>query len=149
MAILDSGLKTIPTGTQGWNLISSENMELLDSHLVKYKSTEIITTDDTLTTLQTIATELNKSYVVEVTVQGIKDDFAQFGQYKKLAYFYRNSGGLSQNGSTLTVLDVDSIEGWGGVVITISGTNIIVAVTGKTASNISWGVDSKIIEKGY
>lgn len=149
MAILDSGLKTTPTGTQGWNAIATENMELLDSRLKYFSSESVETTDATITTLATIAAELHKSYILELTVQGIKNDSLEFGHYKKLAYFYRDVGGLNQNGSTVTIADVDASEVWGGVTLSISGTDILVQVTGKVGSTIKWCAEIKLTVKEF
>ncbi len=147
MALLESGLKTIPSGTQGWNLISTENMETLDTYLKQWKKEETTTTDAVAKVIATITTQTTKSYLVQVTCIGIKDD-TNYAHYQHTAAFYHGTSTLAQNGSTVKVVDIDSAEGWGGLTFVCSGSDIELKVTGKLASTIKWYVDYKVILRG-
>lgn len=101
------------------------------------------TADATVTTIATLPINDEESYLVRAKaicqVDGTNSDRATI---TKSGFFYRTGGGnIVQEGSTTTGTNIKS-SGFSGVDISfsISGTNLLVRVTGKAATDINWKV---------
>lgn len=98
------------------------------------------TTDATVTTLQTIATASDTSYLVESRIVGRRTGGGAGSADDTAAYFiralYKNvAGTLSVN-----IMSTDTYEdqsAWDAA-LTTSSTNIIVQVTGAVSNNVTW-----------
>lgn len=95
------------------------------------------TVDATLTTLLTIPTRNNVTWHIKVRITGRKTDNSKSGGYEIIALFNNNAGVLSQVGATIQVFNQATDAAW-TVAFAISGTNILVQVTGKVGDTINW-----------
>jgi hypothetical protein len=103
----------------------------------------VVTSNNTPTTLQTIATSTNKIYVVTAKV-ACRIGSSGGGGYTIVGTFQNLSGTLTQIGSTSVV---HSAEGSASLdcVFSISGTNLLVNVTGLPASNFTWVGSTSVV----
>jgi len=98
----------------------------------------VTTTDATKTTLVTIPTANDTEILLEINVSGIKSDGAKTIGTKLLASFKNDGGSLARQGSFDTRA-IDEITDTDHIAATeVSGTNILITVTGKAAEIIKW-----------
>ena len=112
-----------------------------DPNIHKYQN-RVATTNNTVTTLHTVATSTNNSYIVEAKVLarrtgGSSGTASDTAGYKIIGVFKNNGGTLTQVGTTTIEHTSEDQAGW-DCVFTVSGTNILVRVTGATNNNITW-----------
>jgi hypothetical protein len=103
----------------------------------------VTTTDGTVTTLATISTSSDVTYLVEASIVGRRTDSGSESAGYVFKTLFRNNGG------TLTRVSIDkvSIEDtrqWNGDIV-VSGTNILIRVTGQTSKTINWKSSHKIL----
>lgn len=117
----------------------------LQSHGVPRVYTDSVTTTDaTVTTIFTHSTASGTNFLFGIEVVGIRTDVAGNGGGYKEDFFAKNVGGTV----TVTVLDQVStgdIARWDheddaawNVTVVVSGTNILIRVTGVAAQTINW-----------
>lgn len=112
-----------------------------DPNIHKYQN-RIATTNNTITTIHTIATVSNNSYIVEAKVLarrtgGSAGTASDTAGYKIIGVFKNNSGTLTQVGTTTVEHSSEDQAGW-DCTFSISGTNILLRGTGATNNNITW-----------
>jgi len=97
------------------------------------------TTNATATTIITYAGLSVNDRAVQLTVRvtGLKDNFTEAAGYYFTGTFRRTGGTITQVGSTLMIAQNEDTASWDAT-LTISGTNILVQVTGVAATNIDW-----------
>lgn len=112
-----------------------------DPNILKYQN-RVATTDATVTTLHSVSTTSNNSYLVEAKVLarrtgGSSGTASDTAGYKIIGVFKNNAGTLTQVGATTVEFTAEDQAGWNCVFDT-SGTTIRVRVTGATNNNITW-----------
>ena len=116
----------------------------------KIQNSYVQTTDATVTTIITIATASDHSYLVTVDAIGATTSGATTGAYVRRAAYENDSGTLG--GVGVGVTNVDTLEDAGAaawdVTITTSGTNILIQVTGAAATTINWQATVQISDIG-
>lgn len=104
---------------------------------------EVSTTDATPTTLQTIPIVASTTYIIEATVvakrtggaAGTADDGAAY--YLRAAYTTK-AGVVTKIGADMNSTEREDVAAYNCALV-ISGTNVIVQVTGVASTNIDWG----------
>ncbi len=103
----------------------------------------VTTTDNTQTTLKTITLAAGATYQIEAKItarrtggsSGTADDGAS---YERRATYSTKSGTVTLMGSVQTIgTDAEDQAGW-DVTCTISGSTVLVRVTGATNNNVTW-----------
>lgn len=112
-----------------------------DPSIFKYQN-RVATTDATVTTLHSVATVSNNSYIVEAKVLarrtgGSGGTASDTAGYKIIGVFKNNAGTLTQVGTTTIEHTSEDQAGWNCTFDT-SGTTIRVRVTGATNNNVTW-----------
>lgn len=102
----------------------------------------VTTNNATITTVQTIATTTDTTLQIKAEVIGRRTGGTGGTAGDGAGYFivgtFKNIGGtVTQIGTTTNVHVVEDQAGW-GCVFTISGTNILVQITGATNNNVVW-----------
>lgn len=105
-------------------------------------SVQHATTSTTNAIAQTIVTysgltSNNTSAQVYVRVTGVKDDGTDAASYILCATFKRISNTVSKIGSTTSIVSHESDATW-DCTISASSPNVVIQVTGKNSTNISW-----------
>jgi len=99
-------------------------------------ATLVSTTDATVTTIDTVAIATDEVAKITVEVSCKKDDLTEKGGFVKEAIFANNSGTITKQGSTTSKFHQAKAT-W-NVTFLISGTDVLVQVTGAVGDNISW-----------
>lgn len=104
---------------------------------------QVQTTDATATSIITIATSSNRAYAIIARCTGHRTDSGtdEINSYFEAATYKNDAGTLTlQNSSQLlgAAGDLEDDATWGGITFTVSGTNIVVQVTGVAAQTIRW-----------
>lgn len=118
-------------GETDWNVISGKPYQ--------YK---VSTTDTTATTIATLAVLTDEVHTIEAFVTGIKDDESQAAGYVIAGTFRNAAGTITQVGTTTAVHTVEDDASWAAA-FTVSGTNVLVQVTGNTGDNVAWTSEIK------
>jgi hypothetical protein len=139
--VVISGLK-YPNGDGSTNQVLATN----GAGQIGYANVDIIivdtgtTTDNTETTIHTMETASDTSYILEAHVIGIRTDSGSETGGFVIKSVFRNNGG------TLTKVGDDKMSAkdspWDAN-CNISGTNVIIAVTGESSKTINWKVSCK------
>ena len=95
------------------------------------------TTNATLTTIYTYPLTNNATTKVMASIEGVRDTNAQAASYE-LAVTVRANGGVYQFVGSLSKFAVEDDPDW-DCTLALSGSNLLVQVTGKAATNVSWG----------
>jgi hypothetical protein len=107
----------------------------------RLKQGTVNTTDATVTTVQTIATASNKSYMIEARVTARRTGGAGGAAGDSAAYIVRtmvkNVAGTLTLSGLATDFSSEDQAAWDAT-LTVSGTNILVRVTGAANNNITW-----------
>lgn len=107
---------------------------------------KVLTTNATVTTLHTIATSSNSRYMVEAKVLATRTAGAAGANGDMASYHieaaYKNVAGTVSiaSGSVAVLSSFESQAAW-DCTFTISGTNILLRVTGAASNDISWTCD--------
>lgn len=115
-----------------------EDTSLVVSEIETKKHDSITTANATQTTISTIGTTSDTTYLLQASIVANGSSTSEAGGFIINA-LVRNDGG------TLTLVETDFLEikdislGWDADV-TISGTNILIRVTGEAAKSIDWSV---------
>ncbi len=115
-----------------------EDTSLVVSEIETKKHDSITTANATQTTISTIGTTSDTTYLLQASIVANGSSTSEAGGFIINA-LVRNDGG------TLTLVETDFLEikdislGWDAD-ITISGTNILIRVTGEAAKSIDWSV---------
>lgn len=94
------------------------------------------TTDDSPTTLASIATTTNKGHSLDLLVSATKSDRSTEVTFKIIASVTNSAGSCTVH-NVLISADDGGTSGW-SVAIVVSGTNILVVVTGQAGTTIDW-----------
>lgn len=105
-----------------------------------------VTTDATVTVVATVSTGASRIYTIIAKVQGMTSDTTT-GQasYYLIGLFKNVAGTLTQVGSTTVVSSIESNGAW-DCAFAISGTNVIVNITGVAATTIFWHAQVEVIQ---
>jgi hypothetical protein len=140
----DSSHGLIWTRSTDKKAIYSDNS--LDKQICTYDIDGTVTTTNTTpTTAYTFGTSTGKLYqiklyVLSATAAGVSQSWELSGTFKNV------SGTLTQIGSTSII--VEEIESACIVDFTVSGTNVLVTVTG-TSTSISWKILGRVIDLSF
>lgn len=104
----------------------------------------LMTTDATVTTLDTFALEDETAYHIHSTIIGVESGSGNRAGYEIIGIFYRDGGGATQQGSTDARLTIESDANWACVFDTNSN-DVRIRVTGVAATNISWRASTRIL----
>lgn len=109
---------------------------------------DAFTTNATVTTGQTLATSTAFNYQIETDVVarqtgGAAGTVGDLGSYSFVSSFRNVAGTVTQVGTTTSLVSHEDQAAWNAV-HTISGTNILVDVTGEANKNILWVITSEI-----
>jgi len=102
------------------------------------------TTDATVTTLYTFTMPDNASALIQAEVTGLETDGSNRNNYIIAGAFYRDGGNATQQGSTVSILSIESDATWGAVEFAVSGNDVIVRATGAASTNITWISETKV-----
>lgn len=108
------------------------------------------TTDATATTILTLATITDSVKMIEVKVAarrtgGTGGTAGDGAGYARVATFKNIAGTVSQIGSTQDNATHENQAGW-DISFSISGTNVLVQVTGAADNNITWHATARVYE---
>lgn len=132
--------------TNGFGVESNFTTEVYTSALFlreKEGSAEVVTNDDTPTSILTYATSTDKSYSLEGTITarrtGGSAGAAGDGATYKIVASFKNTGGTltERTGSPTLLVEIEDNTDW-DVVSDISGTDYSVQVVGDTDNDINW-----------
>jgi len=98
--------------------------------------TTISTTDATVTIIETVAIPTDEVMKIRAEVSCKKDDLTEKGGFVKIAQFANNSGTVTKQGATTSAFHQAKAT-W-NVTFAISGTNVLIQVTGAVGDNIDW-----------
>jgi hypothetical protein len=102
------------------------------------QSTEVDTTDATVTSLYTEATSNDIAYHMEAAIVATETDaHDEVASYLIAATFKNDGGVLTQVGSTTVMHSAEDTAGWDAT-FDASGTTIRLRVTGAASTNITW-----------
>lgn len=129
-------------GTLNGSLTITGNLEADD--FTQNYSNSIQTTNGTITTIKTIPTVSEYVYQFEVNVVAGQNNTSK-GITSKIIASYKNNGGtVTRIGDEFSIVNSDFTTA--NVSLSISGTNILIRVTGEAATTIDWGC-SVVIHK--
>jgi hypothetical protein len=100
----------------------------------------IITTNATLTTLDTFAIPNNGVRTVSAMVSSIKSDGTQAASWSVVGTWRNSAGSVSLLGYTVSTIGTPDDATWGGPGVTYSGTNGVINFTGKAATTITTAI---------
>lgn len=130
----DNGMSNQVLGTNGSNTLSFVSTPVLQTN-----PTVLVTNGTTVTTLITIPTATNMSYMWEISVIGKRTDvgagFGNTGGWYYRSIYANVNGTVGKVGESKMYSSSDLT--W-NVVTTISGTNVLVQVQGSVGSTVSW-----------
>lgn len=138
---LDVTGNTTIRGTQGENALRILSATTDDDPNYAIRQTRTTTTDATVTTIDTIAITASRTYMIEARVvarrtggsSGAADDGAV---YVRTAMVTTKSSVVTINSTTSLVTQEDQ-AGW-DVTLAVSGSNVVIQVTGAANNNITW-----------
>jgi hypothetical protein len=122
---------------------SSPDINPIVVQQVKYYSNTTTTTNAVATTIITLPTLTSKIYNVNCKVSGLKTNLTTGYVANLFAGFRNNAGTLSQIGTTDKIQKSDFTTATSS--ISVSGTNIIVQVTGEAATTINWTIQLEVL----
>lgn len=99
------------------------------------------TSGATPVTVATVAVPLGKTILVEAQASGLTSNGNVGGAYVARASFRNDAGVVSQIGSSSDDFIAEDDSDWTGPDFVISGTDVLVQVIGKAATDITWNVD--------
>jgi hypothetical protein len=118
------------------NLTTGGNLTSDDFEQVSHVTLQ--TTNATVTTIKTIPISNEYVYQIESNIcSGINDTSKGFTS-KLVGSFKNNGGTVTQIGTTNEIVNSD-FTGTAEVTMTISGTDVLIRVTGEAATTIDWG----------
>jgi hypothetical protein len=128
--------------TLGGEVLRLTSVATNDDPLVSVYQQRVATTDATVTTLHSLATTTDYTYVVEVKViarrtGGASGAAGDSAGYSLLGTFKNVAGTVTQVGTTSVVATHESQAAW-DCVFDISTTNIRVRITGAAGNNVTW-----------
>ena len=97
----------------------------------------VATTDATLTTVETIATATDTSYTLTSRITAVSSAGVMVGSFT-IDWAVENDGGVVTLTTGPNYQQNYTAGGIGGITLAISGTNMLVRVTGVAATNIRW-----------
>jgi len=138
--------------TTGATVLELKSTATNDDPSVKWRQGRVATTDATVTTIDTIATTSNTCIMVDVQVVarrtgGTAGTAGDVAAYKRLAAFKNVAGVLTQISTTTDAGTFESQAGWDCTVV-VSGTNILVRVTGAANNNVTWHSTTQVLAVG-
>jgi hypothetical protein len=124
---------TVPIMSYGQN-DGSGNAKAIGQQL---SGKTVTTTDDTATVIDEIVLKDNTSYQITVSVVGQQDDYTDRATYIISGLFYRAGGNATQQGSTVSIVSIES-NGDCDCVFAVSGSSVQIKVTGIIAETWNW-----------
>lgn len=132
-------------GTLGTAVTRLESTATTNNVIATLYQNKATTTDATVTTLHTFATTTDVQYTLRATVTakrtGGASGTAGDGASYIVAVRAKNVGGTVTIGTPVSLLTDEDQVGW-DVTFSVSGTNVLVRVTGAASNNISWSLNS-------
>lgn len=128
------------TGVNSSDVLSRVWDLATDDIVQHFRAANVQTTNATVTTALTIPTVTDTVQHVEVTVTAIRTDSrsaADVASYKRMATYANIGGTVSLVGSISAPHTGEGTAGW-DCTLTISGTNVLVRVTGEASKTIRW-----------
>ena len=95
------------------------------------------TTNATPTTISTLAIGTSKIHCYRVVLAGLQSNSSNGAYYERLAGYKNNAGTVTLIGSAASPITAEDNAAW-DITLTISGTNVLVQVTGAAATTIEW-----------
>lgn len=105
------------------------------------------TSDATKTTAVSYQTLTDTAYAVWAKAIALYDDFSKAAAYERVACARNVAGTLSLVGSVATPVTIEDTAGM-DFTIEVSGTTIVVSVTGVAATDITWRIALEILPLG-
>lgn len=102
------------------------------------RAASAVTTDATVTTIRSIATDADEAYAVHAKVIAIQSDGSESGYFDVTAVFYRDGGTVTQIGAEIRTERLTAGASAWDASIVLSGTLPQVQVTGAAATTITW-----------
>ena len=96
----------------------------------------VSTTDGTITTIDTVPIPTDGAVLIKTEVIAIKDDATEKAGIVVEAIYANNSGTVTLQGA-VNYIHRQVPAGW-DVTFVISGTNVLIRVTGNAGTNIDW-----------
>lgn len=118
------------------NLTTQGNLLVDDFEQTSHATVQ--TTNATSTTIKTIPISNEYVYQIEANVVGGQNNTNQGITSKILGSFKNNGGTVTQIGKQNIIMNTDFV-GTADVTMSISGTNVLVQVTGEAATTVDWG----------
>jgi len=98
------------------------------------------TTDNSWTTIATVAVEEDSAVLLDVRAVGWRTDADDRGAYYRIGLFYREFGGsAAEQGTNSSIITKESATSW-GIRLTPSGNNVLIEIKGNTDHTVSWKV---------
>lgn len=124
----------------------SVNNAEADPDFVAWLATNIVfetyiltTTNATATDLASISALSNTTYRIEAQVIGVTTNGGDRALYHREGLFYRITGDVTQQGSTVSIAEVESTAAWGCTLNADTNTQTIdLRVQGATGTNVNW-----------
>jgi hypothetical protein len=95
------------------------------------------TTDATVTTVSTVAIGTSKIHALRVSLAAIRSTAAEAAYYERFAAYKNNAGTVTLIGAAASPITAEDAAAW-DITLTISGTDVLVRVTGAVGSTIEW-----------
>ena len=138
--------------TTGTIVLQLKSIATNDDPIVHWRQNRITTTDATVTTIDTIGTTSNNCIMIETQVVarrtgGTAGTAGDIAAYKRIAAFKNVGGVLTQIGATTDASTFESQAGW-DCTVAVSGTNILVRVTGALNNNVTWHSTTQVLFVG-
>ena len=113
-------------------------MEIIRKKAAASSGTEttVLTTDATLTTIDTVAIPTDEAILISAKIVAVKDDITDKAGVEIEAIYANNSGTVTLQGA-VNYQHRQVPTGW-DVTFVISGTNVLIRVVGNAATNIDW-----------
>ena len=107
--------------------------------------TIVQTTDNSVVTIATIPIADDTTNIVHIDVIGIEDDGSERATYEVTHSVYRTAGGGATLLGTLTTEHLaESVVGWTGPSVSVSGNNLLIEVQGFSVTTINWVCEASV-----
>jgi hypothetical protein len=115
-------------------------------NVVQLRSTRVTTTDGTIVTASVFTPKVNRGYVLVATV--IASDGSTTASYGRVATFENSGGTVTQVSTTTSLWTHEDIAAPMDFVFSISGSDVLLRVTGDPGRTINWVVNCDIYDAG-
>ena len=132
-------------GTSGTPSNANRYVTDNDTRLAGGSVSAVQTTNATATTIKTVAVATDKAVFIETQFAAMKSDQTDAAGYIVRALYKNVAGTVTQIGGDAIDTSFESDTTWGGPSTTVSGTDVLIQVTGKVATVINWSVQAETI----